>query len=264
MKKGAFTLIELLIVIAIIAILMAILMPALSLARDQARRIHCIHNVKTLSMAWFMYKDDNDGRLVGGMPQYEDQAPWVRLPPNWQTTGIEEKKKYIKKGLMWPYVKEINVYRCPSDQRKKVAHYKYAFRSFSIAGGLNGVRHTGGWEIIPCINYGDIKRPTTKYVFVEEADPRGVNLGSWVLYPKRKEWVDPFAIWHSKNRSTLGWADGHAGMQRWYSKGLIDWCNWATFEPTNPPFQFYRTPADDEEREEFNFMLSGYAYRSLQ
>ncbi|GAJ09727.1 unnamed protein product, partial [marine sediment metagenome] len=68
-------------------------------------------------------------KLVGGMPQYEDQAPWVLLPPNWQSSGIEIKKEYMKKGWMWAYVKEIDAYRCPSDRRKNVAHYKYAFRS---------------------------------------------------------------------------------------------------------------------------------------
>jgi len=66
MKKRAFTLIELLVVIAIIAVLMAILMPSLRAARDQAKRVHCVSNVKTLSLAWFMYKDENDDNLVGG------------------------------------------------------------------------------------------------------------------------------------------------------------------------------------------------------
>jgi prepilin-type N-terminal cleavage/methylation domain-containing protein len=65
-KTRAFTLIELLVVIAIIAVFMAILIPTLSAARDQARRVHCMSNVKTLLLAWLMYKDDNDGKLVGG------------------------------------------------------------------------------------------------------------------------------------------------------------------------------------------------------
>ena len=60
MKRRGFTLIELLVVIAIIAILMAVLMPALNIARDQARRIHCISNVKNLTLGWLLYKDDND------------------------------------------------------------------------------------------------------------------------------------------------------------------------------------------------------------
>ena len=69
MRNRAFTLIELLVVIAIIAILMGILMPALNIAKDQARRIQCISNVRTLTLSWLLYKDDNDDRLVGGLPQ---------------------------------------------------------------------------------------------------------------------------------------------------------------------------------------------------
>jgi prepilin-type N-terminal cleavage/methylation domain-containing protein len=66
MRSRAFTLIELLVVIAIIALLMAILMPSLKLAKDQAQRVHCVSNTKTLVLGWLLYKDDFDGKIVGG------------------------------------------------------------------------------------------------------------------------------------------------------------------------------------------------------
>jgi len=262
MKREAFTLIELLVVIAIIAVLMAILMPSLRIAREQARSVYCRSNVRTLTLAWLMYKDANDGKLVGGHPPATSQSPWVLNPAGGASAPIEEKKQYIKKGQLWPFVKKIEVYRCPSDRRDKSLQHKYAYRTYSIAGGMYGVSPTGGWEILPCIGYSDIKAPATKYVFIAECDPRGFNAGSWVMRPKSKRWVDPFAIWHRRNSSTLGWADGHVGMHRWFGEGLIEWNERALYNPKT--FQFTRTPEPGDELDDFMFALRGYAYKALQ
>ncbi|HEC02951.1 MAG TPA: type II secretion system protein [Phycisphaerales bacterium] len=65
-RQDGFTLIELLVVIAIIALLMAMLMPALNRAREQGRRAVCLNHLKTLTLGWMMYADENDERLVNG------------------------------------------------------------------------------------------------------------------------------------------------------------------------------------------------------
>ena len=63
LRKQGFTLIELLVVIAIIALLMAILMPALGRAREQARRMRCGSNLKTMGQALHMYASQNNDFL---------------------------------------------------------------------------------------------------------------------------------------------------------------------------------------------------------
>jgi prepilin-type N-terminal cleavage/methylation domain-containing protein len=80
-KKEGFTLIELLVVIAIIAVLMAILMPALNRVKEQGKRATCLSNLNQLTLAWIMYADENDDKLVNGdsgeYSIHAKETPWV-------------------------------------------------------------------------------------------------------------------------------------------------------------------------------------------
>jgi prepilin-type N-terminal cleavage/methylation domain-containing protein/prepilin-type processing-associated H-X9-DG protein len=104
MKARRFTLIELLVVIAIIAILAAMLLPALAKAREKARTISCLSNIKQLTLGDQMYAGDSKETV---MP-YGDHACGGAACTVWYSTET-------RAGYMGPYVSDLNVQKCPSE-----------------------------------------------------------------------------------------------------------------------------------------------------
>ncbi len=215
MTRRGLTLVELLVVFSIISLLLMVAFPALLNVRNQAQGAVCTQNSKTLSMAWFVYKDDNDDHLVIGNAG-DLSGAWVAKPVG---NGIEGEKQGISQGALFRYVAKVEAYRCPADRRISGAT-QTVFRSYSIAGGANGEVWKNTY--VRAERYSQIVRPSAKYIFVEEADPATCQYGSWVMDVKAKTWVDPLAVWHSRGRSALGFADGHAAIRAWVDSSTIE------------------------------------------
>src|SRR5213594_4303711 len=106
-QKTAFTLIELLVVIAIIAILAAILFPVFAQAREKARMSACVSNMRQIGTALMLYVQD-----------YDETYPYIRFHApgagSWQA-ALPGKGTYVWRNAIVPYLKNIDVFACPSN-----------------------------------------------------------------------------------------------------------------------------------------------------
>ena len=117
-----FTLIELLVVIAIIAILAALLLPALAGAKLKAQGVQCMNNHRQLSIAWRIYTEDNQDKLLyaTSLPiGSRDPGTWCngRLDFNAGNASNWDPNVDIMQSPMWPYCgKSLGIWRCPADR----------------------------------------------------------------------------------------------------------------------------------------------------
>ena len=220
-KRKAFTLIELLVVIAIIAVLLAILMPALHRVREQGKRAVCLSNMKQLTLAWNMYADENDDRLVNGAAGYsnvntswgthQNELAWIDVRDfraDWATQITQ-----IKRGALWPYFKNEKIYRCPTGRRGEAVTYSIMFSMNAVnhpwVQGVPGAHVKKRSEIRP--------NPALRLVFIDEGY---MTSDAYAVYYHLETWFDSSPVRHGDG-TTLAFADGHADHWKWKGTDTI-------------------------------------------
>jgi len=250
---------EIVVVIICVIVLICTVGAMAQRTREHSHQLKCYAQMMTLLDGWIQFAEDHEGELVGSQPQrkpyYSGNIPWVLYPD----PLLKDKIESIVQGALFPYVGDVCTYHCPADTRLSDPNLRAlrsddpnqpAFRSYSISGQMNG---EGGPSPSKARWSDEILDPASALVFIEEPDPRGRNLGSWLLALDTENWIDPVATWHER-ACNLGFADGHVERHRWQNQSTIDWGTAAQF--ADPGFSFHMIPEDGFE--DYDYMRSIY------
>jgi prepilin-type N-terminal cleavage/methylation domain-containing protein/prepilin-type processing-associated H-X9-DG protein len=237
----AFTLIELLVVIAIIAILAAMLMPALAKSKQKALGIYCMNNHRGLALAWRMYSEDNNDRLVFASEDPTTAATLAATAPSTWVTGTLDfdgnnrsnwdPDQDITKSPLWPYCgKNLTIWKCPSDRSQVTVSgvVKPRVRSMSMnlyLGGWGGTDGNWGPQISDYRIYRKFSdltdiTPVQAFVFLdmrEDSIDMGnlcVNMAGYPDDPSRYIFWDLPGFYHNGSCG-YSFADGHSEIHKW-------------------------------------------------
>jgi prepilin-type processing-associated H-X9-DG protein len=201
---------------------MSILIPTLNRAKEQGKRVVCLSNLKQLTLAWIMYADENDDKLVcgdtgeyGSAGGHTNETPWVLK--DWdRTMTLEQKREAILKGALYPYCKTIKLYKCPTVE-------KTILRTYAVVDAMNckGWTGTGMDGAVMIKRRSQIKDPAYKYVFMDDGGTGLSALGGWTCYVTRDRWWDPPPIRHGDG-TNFSFADGHSDYVKWMDPRTLD------------------------------------------
>jgi len=250
-RKRAFTIWELLCVIAVLVLLISLLLPSLNRARSTASRVMCSANLRSLGTAGITYLSDNQGMFPDPMEWLYRKASVSEAHPagcRWHDAemGVQEKTVLETKayqGEMWSYYSDGWILLCP------------LFREYSEDRGCENARHIPDLAIVPQFNYSmngylgttreggvlhesKVRNPNEVFFFAEENSwsvrpdhpkyparnlkrPLSTQaLGdSMLLIRRAPEAEDCFGTYHSVSRNKINegsgnvlFVDGHAEM----------------------------------------------------
>jgi prepilin-type N-terminal cleavage/methylation domain-containing protein/prepilin-type processing-associated H-X9-DG protein len=218
--RRGFTLVELLVVVGIIAVLVSILLPSLSRARESAKQVQCLSNLRQLGNAFIMYTNENKGSFprpgVGGTAWvFEDWIYWEDLPiRRLQDSAIG---KYLSKPVT------ANVFRCPSDdmnahQNKYVYSYSANYMVCRLPEKYFGNPYGAGEQTTP-LKASQVIDAANKILLIDESTDTSDD-GCWAWQQTLGSGKNVISNRHDKSKEAItnlnagrgnaNFCDGHA------------------------------------------------------
>jgi prepilin-type N-terminal cleavage/methylation domain len=241
--RAAFSVVELLVVIAVIAVLASLLLLALGRAKARAQGTYCANNIKHLVVAWQMYADDNREELPFGYarkrtPPGNAAYAWVQGELDHPDPRFVDNWNYdvtIRKGVLWPYCgKSIEVWHCPGDtsrginpRRERVIRRSVSMNSWIGGNGDSpGDNYKGVWgdnapssTVARTMSQIVNPAPAQTFVIMDERHD-SINNGYFPVqmdgYPDpRTTFIVDYPANYHNGAGAISFADGHSEIHHW-------------------------------------------------
>lgn len=269
-RLSAFTLVELLVVVALLAFGAGVLVPGFARTNSSSKAFQCLNNLRQLAAGWNVYAEDHSGAVIYNLdiPGVQNEINggtyrnWANNVLDWSSAAINTNQALLRHGLFASYLGgDPTVYRCPADNYlsplQRTSSWSARTRSYSMNaffGPFGTNPNSGNWitgknPFVPFyrqwLNTAQVPGPAKFWVFVEE-HPDSINDGYFINTPETPGyWGDLPATFHN-GASSLAFADSHAELHRWLSA------------KTSIPIKFtYSTPfLDPAGRSDYQWLLS--------